>query len=354
MARKLVVAALVLSIGSMAMAIGLPMGHVRIKLEDFTSLYVNGEALPAGSLPSEAWVGAELRTIFQATSAGAAGPGGGVEASTAWYPSANEQLSGTLTGIQVSQVLSQTVDMDFDDVPDILLAKIAYTPIAGSMPTDMDSPGDPIPAGGGKVTMYVDTSPDYTNSHGPDAWLDSGYDTDPNGTRLDYPDAGVYNLDGGGNPVLDPNVQLFMAGTLADMSAYTTEAPGTVMTALITYTLENGVPVNASGFSEAYINSVRTDQQTFGPYSDVMEFTMESGGLVKEDWAGQQPGWTNDLSALYGDAYILSNLTWGGDYAGWMFISQDPVEYFRTPEPGTMALVGLGILGLIRRRRNKA
>ena len=239
-----------------------------------------------------------------------------------------------------------------------MIAKISYAPKAGSMPTDVDSPGNAIPSGeaGGRVTMYVDTTPDYTNAHGPDAWISTPYDTDPNGTRLDYPDAGIYNLDGGGNPVLDPNATIFMDATLADMSAYSTEPAGTVMSALLTYTLDptGTFPVNAFGVAKAYLNSVRTDQLTFGAYSDVIEFTMASGGLVLEDWAGQQVAWSDDLSALYGDAYLLSNLSWGGDYGGWMFLSQDPVTYFRTPEPGTMALVGLGILGLIRRRRNKA
>jgi hypothetical protein len=366
MLRKLAVVMLVMSVAGAAVAVDMPGGHVRIKMEDFTSLYANGRALPDAALtPPQMsgtvdenndalaiWAatlqGAELRTIVHATTAG------GVDSTDVlhgtWNESAAEELTGTLTGVQVAAASAQYVDLG---ISRFVALTLVYAPM--NRPTDVDGTGQMLGAGdsyGGRITLYSDSTPDFDNSFGPNAWVAGTVDGDPNGTRLEYP--GASRLDINGLP--DAGVEIFMDGTLVDFGYFTDNGTpsGVVLQGTLFYELNsNDIATQATGTAEALINSIRNGAMTFGADSQSQEYTTLSDGVVAENWAGQQVQWSSIPNALWGDAHMLTNLTWGHSPGGWNFSSQDPVDYYRVPEPTTMALLGLGLLGVIRRRRNK-
>ena len=367
MRKFLIAGALLVAVASTSFAIELPLGHVRMKFDDLTTLYVpegvNGQTwqpLPADTIPDASLVGvAQLRSIFRVTTMGKAAPGGHISPDGEWSPSSTEELAGTITNLVVANVVHNTVDRNNDGTDDTLYVTVEYAPMAGTPLTDVDSPANPVsapsaPASGGRMTIYRDESPDYPNSPNPGDWFESAYDADPTGTkRLEFPGVGRYDAAGVEEP---DHVRVFLDGTLVDLRHFGENVTaGTVMLQDLEYDIDpdGNVLGLRFGSTKAMVNSIRTGEETFGPNSDVMEYTRLSlDGLIIEDWAGKE--FAN--SEPFGDAHLYANLQWGQDYGGWMFLSNDPFDYARgpIPEPATVVLLGGALLGLARRRRKRA
>lgn len=369
MLRKLVVVALVLGVMGSASAgmLPMPVGHVAMKLNDWTSLYdANGQPLDQFGVPSldiglytqpgsHEWVGKELRGIFWASDYGLETPKHQGDYNVVWNDGdGGLQLTGTITGMRVAAI--EITGSSFD--PTRRHMDIIYTPIA---PTATDEDGPPIyPAGsGGRITLKASPdsgTSDFTadpnvvsaNNIGADEWIvPGGYDGDAP-KRLEYPTAMVRDI------LLNDRVAGNAEWLVSDsvlVPQFTYEDMPIVMFGSLDFTQWASGQWGATGKAELWVNSVRDGLPApFGVDSAALLYTRLTNGMVVEDHFG--PG---------KDAWMLTNLQWGYDEAGnplsekgWMFRSQDPMRFVTVPEPTTMALVGLGLLGLVRRRRNKA
>lgn len=337
MVRKTVLALVVLSLASMAFAVTVPMqgyeGHVKMKFTDFTHLYdpVSGRPIDIDGDPFYQnpvnWVGLEVRSIFNCYSLGYVDDNDVFHET--WSPmDSNEQLTGVFHNTVITGAQSLGGIM-------VITTDAPLAPPPPPFDTDIGGATNPpvaMPPAGGRVTLYVDDmnagGTDYTNNpsndgDGTDEW--GGLDAM---NRRWYPTV----TDG----------EVFFDSIMVDLSAYRVGlAPGTVK--LVALNL-----ITRTGTSEFMLNSI-------DPLAEV--HTIDTDGVVRPGWAGQQSEWTDDPNALLGDAHGLTNLEWrpfgAGGYRGWFFKSEDPVDFAAVPEPGTCLLLGGAVIALVRRRRNR-
>jgi len=386
MLRRAVLSLVILSVASMAFGFTIPtagyQGHVKMKFTDYTHYYdPQGNPVP---IPPDIWewdidqlraalIGLEVRSIYQLTSAGY------VDVNDMYHETWSlashgefEEITGVLHNVVVSNVTKT------GPIPGLgWVIGIHHAPKPPT-PTDEDagpfghatgpvpgSAGEPGPAGG-RMTLYIDTSPDFTNDPDgnltPDDWLPGAFDGDV-AKRLEYP--GSTTLDPAGNP--DAGVTLFFDSVLNDLSWY--QALG-LPNDILAVALYSGP---RRGSAEFFLNSVRDgDTVPFGQFSDAQLWTWDTQinppngpvGLMWSNRAGMDPQWSDFTwlafpkpTGWYGDAHGLSNIEWKlppSTYAGWYFKSEDPVDFFIIPEPATCVVLGGGLLALVRRRKKRS
>lgn len=360
MSRKLIALVLVLAVASVATAgsIGLPVGLIKMKLEDASALWKNDRMIPYDSLLSSGydwanapgdtditdhpWIGAELRSIWQVTNIAVDGVflNTGIPAGT--------EVTGVAVGLELYKMRKTGPTS----------AALYYKPSATTLdPTDTDGDQSDLPAGSaGYAVLYYDTKiGDGTEfDYNPDG------DGDPN-NNWDFSTPGLPNFDTAGMD-LDGSVVPLVQLALVPLANYPAPDPGEVF-------VGDGI-INAGepAVLIAEIDTPVAGPDVAGAMTLVNTFYLNSlsgltpihsdnvlGGVVVAD------GMTQFVFGMDGgDARMESTLRWGVARSpaafiesGWTWQSEDPIEFYTVPEPTTMALLGCGLVAMLRRRRKK-
>ncbi len=302
-----------------AEAVSLQQGENKVKNIDYSSYYVCGTNISApdsevvnpspGDTPD--LVGLELRAVFEVTGIWNNFTGAG---DPYWTPGASgEELTGLFYDLEVHTVSGTWGGGLIID----LKPQLRY-----------DTESDVLGAGG-RVDLWQDTSPNYTHTGtggGPADWrvgIAGHEDHD------DFPTASDV-IDTAG--AADPGASLFLRGNWVPLFWTVEATPVGIVYRVNMNALIPGVPITGTGFG----------------YWDVV--VNNTGLPIADDYWGL-PGSGRDIK-------LLTNLTIPtsvGQYDDWQARSEDPVEFFALPEPATMSLLLVGLVGgagaYLRRRR---
>ena len=373
MMRKLVIAMLVVGVASAAWAYPWPLGETRLKLEG-GGMWVKYQDINDRSTaysvmsPTQtvmdmytgvpAWstlaFGADITANCTLTGAEAIGVWevtecyvDGVKVTPMLPP--GSELTGVSVGKQVSKV--------FKAGPNSVV--IHYAPVAGTTVDawntggrndldDGDAGGNSHNPGGGAVAqMFLDVSADYS--------------PDP---------------DSNGNPLNDWNLTTLLSPT------FTSATDGVkVFEGIISYLSMFDTFTHDDWGNALANNIILAEQVTTNPntgagrgnwqylYLNIMDElmfdTLELGaaqGVVDADWATENMPMFPLLNPNNwgGDAKMTAGVSWGADRGldyssgGWPIQHDDPL-YYNTiiPEPMTLAMLGGGVLALLRRRKTR-
>lgn len=289
-------------------------------------------------------LGKELRGVFTIDSIELEMAGVGILGS----PPLNNsiEITGVMHGLEITKVslsgsgINRTLDIEYAPTSTQTKAVIGDDAVLHNVD------------GGGRITLYADDNVDGYYQIGPDNW---GAEQAANRNRRDF--SGTW--DPGSGPIAGD----FTDGSLvADlMFANLTD----VGVAQAIYDLA-GIMLDADVVMMAHLNFNGNSVQGGVDYAflnfieDVLDAqisTVSGGGTVVDSYMSLKDPALLDVggdalmsSALYGGT---SNLHNKGFY-DWQMSSKDPIHFTTVPEPATMALVGLGLLGIVRRRRKKA
>jgi len=205
----------------------------------------------------------------------------------------------------------------FYDVEDLFVKKLTGQPTA-------------IYGQGFKLDLYYDTTPDFDATGGVAARTSqTQYPTATDGQKLlsIVGAPGSFYADSGG--MVSPSAQVLLAASFRSSFDFSTN----------------------SGSGDVYADVVPGS----GPWADTTDSGMV-GSILKHipavAWDGTN--WTlRDNPGTKDDAvdWVIHFTTQPTNVADWLVLSNDPAATYYIPEPGSMALLGLGLLALVRRRR---
>lgn len=291
-----------------AQALELFPGDVTIHLQDATTLYTLDPAGSGTLIPREPnWVTPGSLTGFAPD-----GAAGGDESRSVFNVDSFEYLNApdiVLPDGQLSGLVYDLTVVGFTPIPNTTLVTLTFT--------------------GGRVAFYEDTSPEgATEQHiidpvatpAPLEWVPDAF-----GAGMD----GFTNVNmapGGG---VDPGSSLWLLGDFLPVNAL-----GHTVTTLLD--LSTGLGSSPGGFVDLIGGSALPlftqgiGQTPLGAYYDLtFQFTTQ-----------QAPA----------DFYFDHTFA---DDGLWQISSSDPVRAHVVPEPATLSLLGLGVIGLVARRRKR-
>lgn len=294
-----------------AEAVTLPAAQVKAKYEDYSSFYrpagVAGVAQPLGA----PLLGDELRAMFRVTSIIT----DDASATIVFSAGPSEELTGLFYDLVVGGILvapGDPVPPGGIAVPGVPSGTVVVDLLPGGRIT---VPAAPAPGGGGRMDIYDDFSPNFSVL-GPGNW-----------TAVPGPGPGGDIFPG----VTDGN--LWLAGTFVPLATVPfagipgVSAPFTAgAVSRVGFTLASGTG-DGVGYLSAVINNTGTPllPNRWGPFADI-------------------------------------EIVWRLDFppkqtvpAGWAVHSEDPVRFTVLPEPATMSLLLVGLVGgagaYLKRRR---
>ncbi|MCM8774376.1 MAG: PEP-CTERM sorting domain-containing protein [Candidatus Omnitrophica bacterium] len=299
----------ILCLTSTAQAISLPPGEIYGHLSDWSSLWRGNNPLAGGVPPT---LGDEGRALAQANQLYYPNP-----FQQYWAPSSSEEI----IALEYDFIVAGYHYYDYQQQKPVLVSlgtpyfAPGYTPQINSL---WFIPGNRYASIGGRIDIYLDTTPDFSPNSGPSAWIAGG-----TGVRDTYPTAsdGVLWLTGTYAPLFwdviqndirdpaEPDLVWF------DLNGNGMKDPGESAVYLIT-----GYDPSGSGTASAYI---QLDGGSFYP-------------AIKTGFFGTGSGYSYDMKLRV----TLSS----GDY-GWGVTSSDPIRFAVIPEPSTIMLLGMGLLG---------
>ena len=316
---------------------------IDISMNDASSWYEDGQ--PLGQLGAMDWDAgtAGTQTIFQSSAAAIRSRLLGLELRSAFIvddiqlengtPILDPEDIGEITGVMHGLVVNE-VTVNGAGTAYVSL-NIEYAPASTQTVAVLgDDAVQDVVDGGGRVTLYVDETPEAAFAVGPTGW---GAEQGGNRNRRDF---GAFT---DGDLVADgilPN--------LADMGVDNVEDE-TVMTAFLTFVEQGGDASVFGAIGYAFMNFIED-------VPDAQVSTISGDGNIKDSWmslispATLGPG---------GDALIGSNLYGGVNQQhqlfqyGWQFTSFDPIKFTTVPEPTTCVLLGGALVALVRRRKRK-
>lgn len=138
------------------------------------------------------------------------------------------------------------------------------------------------------------------------------------------------------------SVQVFAApGTVAAADALTIAGP--------IKTFRTGTAAGILAAGQATITGIAAD----APLATIQYRAWENKGGQYGTWALAEPAWKAGLIAA-GVGNILTGGPWGGgSLSAWNPVGLQSFNIYYVPEPGTLALAGLGIASLLVFRRRK-
>ncbi|MCM8824127.1 MAG: PEP-CTERM sorting domain-containing protein [Candidatus Omnitrophica bacterium] len=299
----------ILCLGSTAQAISLPPGEIYGHLSDWSSLWRGRSPLVSEATPA---LGDEGRALAQANQLYYPTP-----FQQYWVPSSSEEI----IALEYDFIVAGYYYFDYQQSKPIFLSSgtpyfaPGYTPPINSL---WFIPGSRYAPIGGRIDIYLDTTPDFSPDLGPSAWIPGSA-----GVRDTYPTAsdGVLWLTGTYAPLFwdvnlnnirdpgEPDLVWF------DLDNDNIQDPGESAVYLIT-----GYDPSGSGTASAYI---QLDGGSFYP-------------AIKTGFLGTGSGYSYDMKLRV----TLS----AGNY-GWAVTSSDPIRFAVIPEPSTIMLLGMGLLG---------
>lgn len=320
-------------VGAFAMsahAVTLPSGILlQAKFGDWSSLYDSGTgvALATGVLPTGGDEGRAIGYVTNITDK---------FSSEVWNP---VTTGSELTFSEYDFVLPGSSVQGY--IWNAGTASYVALPATGGVQADGSIYFIPGPAYGGLIDIWEDTTKDWTATtpptKGPNAWVaDVG--------SMDYP--GLSDIDIDGLP--DAGVTLWLRGTYVplfyDGNLNSIREVGEMD--LVVFDIDGD---GLDGDDDVAAIYGITGYSPFGvgkltAYIDV--FAGSYLNLVDQDM------WDVSGSAYDYDIFLAGELS-PTDGTGWGVTSHDPAKFRVIPEPATMSLLGLGIVGLVGYARRK-
>ncbi|OQX87287.1 MAG: hypothetical protein B6D55_03790 [Candidatus Omnitrophica bacterium 4484_70.2] len=335
---SLIVMMAIVSMGMVALkgeAIVIPAEPLVIHISDAASNYRGDSPLQPGAPLQPGDEDRAIGNIDQIfTSYGESGGWGTKDTIWQWNPSGGEELGFVWYDLVINSVT---------------ITKLSSTQWrVDTHYTDGTRYGDPYT--GGRIDVWYDTTPDYNQSNytgafaGPGAWqvgnMTTGGDDYPGVSDVDWVDINGNNQIDSGE--LQPNSNsLWLTGTLVPM--FWEPDPTNTTTVPIVYTsvfefdpLTGAILPGGLNTGTAFVKILGGSAQNLFLRN---MFDIDGDGI-------------NDA-----DIWIQQTFTTGinGTLGQWQVTSSDPLRAYGTPEPGTIFLIGFGLLGagLIGRRKKE-
>lgn len=341
--KKIALVLAVLAVmAAQAGAVSLSVGESLAKYRDHSSLYVFNEqteqyeAQPLSGVAGFV-TGAEQRTIFQITTI--YDNQGEVEFDT----SSSTELTGMLYDLEL-------VGVSFLSPTDVILdfAPLGRNPLTGAV----------VP-GGGVIEVYEDAAKNYTANPGGVARYDSKLPTAPGVTVVPF-DAGAgptawvegQNIASRDQYPTVTDGDYWLAAELVDLNYLVSIGVGTapaVPYANGTVLRETLDLANGTGDGFAYGSIVG------GSFAGlIVQDLIAPGVALALQFDLVTPVLDPGVDGIFGtgDDFLKDAGTYQG-IGQWPVDSEDPVLFSVIPEPMTMTLFGLGLAGLVIRRRKK-
>ena len=330
-----------------ASAISLGDQVVEVNLDDWSNLYdSSGNTI---STPS-AGGGDEGRTIIYINEIKDE-----TGSTSLWDPtSTGEELTAAEYDLWTVDSTVQGYKWDSSSSTYVAMPLTGSYQVAGTTTTVYYVAGDE----GGVIKVYYDSSPDFYSAgykgyeEGPDAWDDStpgDYDY-PNVTDVnpDGPDAGTdYDV--------DSDVSVWLEGTFVelfddqDKDKFRDVGEET----LVYFDIDgDGLDLDEVGGSDdvaAVYTTIFSDViDALSGWIDITGGTYYDAGGLDDDY------YDNSGHASDYDITLIGTLSVGGsDAGGWSLTSDDPARFHSLPEPTSLLLMALGLVGIGARLRRK-